>query len=72
MNWKGLGRKQPWPNLKLLSRHSPGGTEEYHKKSQSGETVSGPRFEPGTFRIRSKSANHSTVMYGSKVTEQVN
>jgi hypothetical protein len=24
MNWKGFGRKRPWPNLKVLSRHSPG------------------------------------------------
>jgi hypothetical protein len=25
MNWKGFGRKQSWPNFKVLSRHSPAG-----------------------------------------------
>jgi hypothetical protein len=34
--------------FKVLS-HVPGGTEENHKKPQSGEPVSGPRIEPGTF-----------------------
>jgi hypothetical protein len=28
MSWKGFGRKRPWPNFKVLSHHSPGGTEE--------------------------------------------
>jgi hypothetical protein len=36
MNWKGFGRKRPWPNSKVLSRHSPGGTEYNHTESQSG------------------------------------
>jgi hypothetical protein len=30
MNWKGFGRKRPWPNFKVLSKHSPGVTEESH------------------------------------------
>jgi hypothetical protein len=29
-NWKGFGRKQLWPNFKVISRYSPGGTEENH------------------------------------------
>jgi hypothetical protein len=36
MNWKGFGRKQWWNNFKVLSRHSPGGTEENYEKTQSG------------------------------------
>jgi hypothetical protein len=28
MNWKGFGRKQLWPNFKVLFRHSPRETEE--------------------------------------------
>jgi hypothetical protein len=32
MNWKGLGS----PNFKVLSRNSPGGTEENNEKPQSG------------------------------------
>jgi hypothetical protein len=34
------------------------------KKPQSGQSVSRPRFESGTFRIRSRSANHSTTTFG--------
>jgi hypothetical protein len=39
MNWKGFGRKWPWPNFKVLSWHSPGETEENHEKHQSGQQV---------------------------------
>jgi hypothetical protein len=31
MNGKGFGRKLSWPNFKVLSPHSPGGTEENHE-----------------------------------------
>jgi hypothetical protein len=31
---------------KALSQHLSGGTEENHEKPQSGQPVSGPRFEP--------------------------
>jgi hypothetical protein len=41
INWKGFGRKQSWPNFKVLSRHLPGGTEEDHKKLQLGWPVTG-------------------------------
>jgi hypothetical protein len=33
MNLKGLGRKRPWPKFKVISRHSPEGTEENHEKT---------------------------------------
>jgi hypothetical protein len=36
MNLKGLGRKRPWPNCKVIFRHSTGITEENHGKRQSG------------------------------------
>jgi hypothetical protein len=42
-----FGRKQSWPNFKVLSRHSPGRTEEKPQKSQSMYLVFGPRFELG-------------------------
>jgi hypothetical protein len=29
---KGFGRKRSWPNYKVLSGHSPGGTEENQEK----------------------------------------
>jgi hypothetical protein len=35
MNAKGFGRKQSWPNFKVLSQHLPGRTEENHEKLQS-------------------------------------
>jgi hypothetical protein len=28
MNWKGFGSRRSLPNFKVLSRYSPGGTEE--------------------------------------------
>jgi hypothetical protein len=42
MNWKGSGRKRPWPDFKLLSLHSSGGTEEEHKNPVK---ISGLRAE---------------------------
>jgi hypothetical protein len=33
-NWDGYGRKRSWPNFKVLCRHSPGGTDENHEKSE--------------------------------------
>jgi hypothetical protein len=32
MNLKGFGRMRLWPNFRVLSRHSPGGTEKNHAK----------------------------------------
>jgi hypothetical protein len=49
--------------FKGLSRHLPEGTEKNHEKPQSGWLVTGPRFETGTSRIRSRSANHSAVTF---------
>jgi hypothetical protein len=49
----------------------PVGTEENHEKPQSGQPVSGPRFEPGTSWIQSRSANHSTTTFGRMVWNKV-
>jgi hypothetical protein len=46
-----------------LSRYLPGGNEENYE-TQSGEPVTGSRFEPGTLRIRSRSVN-STTTFGA-------
>jgi hypothetical protein len=32
--WKGFGRKWAWPNLKVTSGLSPGGTKEKYEKPQ--------------------------------------
>jgi hypothetical protein len=63
-SWKGFRRKRSWPNCKVLFRHSPGGTEENHKKPEPESQIAGPRIEPGTFRIRSRSVNHSIATLG--------
>jgi hypothetical protein len=56
MNWKGVGRKRSWPNFKVLSRHSPRGTEKNQEKLWI--VVSEPRFEIGASRILSRGVNH--------------
>jgi hypothetical protein len=33
-NCKGFGRKRAWPDFKVLSRHSPGGSEENYENRQ--------------------------------------
>jgi hypothetical protein len=38
MNWKGFGRKQSWPNFKVLYRHSRGRTEETHEKPHNSRS----------------------------------
>jgi hypothetical protein len=41
MDLKGFGSKRSWPNFKVPSRHSRGGTDENHEKPQSGYSVTG-------------------------------
>jgi hypothetical protein len=63
MNWKGFGRRRSWPNL----RYFPGiclKNEKNHEKHKWGLPVSGPRFQPGTSRIRSRSVNQSNTTLG--------
>jgi hypothetical protein len=54
--------------FKVISRHSPGGTEKNHENPRSSWPVSGPTFEPGTSRIRSRSVKHSTTTFGNLVS----
>jgi hypothetical protein len=49
--------------FKVLSWFLSGTTAENHKKAQSGQPVSRPRFEPGTYRILSRSANYSATTF---------
>jgi hypothetical protein len=64
INYKGFGRKRLWPNFKVLYLRSPGGTEENHKNLYQDSMSPGPRLEPWTSRIRSRSVNHSTKTFG--------
>jgi hypothetical protein len=66
ISWKGFGRKRSRPNFKVLSRHSPRGTEENTKILNQDSRSPGPRIEPGTIRIRSRNVNYSTTTFGSK------
>jgi hypothetical protein len=45
MNWKGFGRKRSLSNLKVLSRHLLGRTEESHK-NLSQDTLRGQDLNP--------------------------
>jgi hypothetical protein len=47
----------------VLSLHLLEGTERNHKKNLSGYQLSGPRFEPETYRIQSRSANLSAATF---------
>jgi hypothetical protein len=64
MNWKGCGRKRSLPYLRdylVICLEGPRETT----RNLSGLSVCGPRFEPGTSRIRSRNVNHSTTKFGS-------
>jgi hypothetical protein len=51
VNWKGLGRKRSWS----------GGTDDKYKNLNQERRSLGPRIEPGTSGIPSRSACHSTM-----------
>jgi hypothetical protein len=55
--------------FKVLSQHRPGDAEENQGRSQSASPISMPRVEPETFRIRSKSANHSAAMFHASLKD---
>jgi hypothetical protein len=50
-------------SVKVLPRYLPGGTEERHRKLQSGQPVSWPKFELRTSRIQIRNVNHSTMTF---------
>jgi hypothetical protein len=47
INQNGFDRKQSWPNFKVLSKHSPGWTEENHKKTIRIAVRRGQDLSPG-------------------------
>jgi hypothetical protein len=55
-----MWREVVWPKFRYRFQNLPRGTEENHETPQSGQPVSGPRFEPGISRIRIRCVNHST------------
>jgi hypothetical protein len=61
MNFKDL--EGSGHSFKVLFQHLPG-TEENHKKPQSGQLVSGLRFVPENSEIQSRSLSHSTTTFG--------
>jgi hypothetical protein len=50
--------------FKVYYRTILGGPEKDHEE-QPVWSVSGPRFKPGTSRIRNGNANHCTAMFGT-------
>jgi hypothetical protein len=62
VSWKGYGRK-----LQAYLNHCPGICLEGVRKTKiilsQDSPVSGPRFEPGTSRKQSTSANHSATTF---------
>jgi hypothetical protein len=64
MNWKGFCKKRSWNNFKVLSWHSPGGTEKNHEILNQDSWLPGPSYELGTSRILSRSVNHSNTTFG--------
>jgi hypothetical protein len=65
MSCKVCRIKWPFHNFKTLSCHLPGRTEETHEKRQSGYPLTGSRFETGTSRIITRSANHPAVTFNA-------
>jgi hypothetical protein len=62
---KNLWKEVILAYFKVLSWHSPAETEENHKKSQSGQQASQPRFKTGNSQIQVTSI---TVIMGQNVT----
>jgi hypothetical protein len=60
INSIGFRRKWLWPNFKLLSLHSPGGTKEIHEGTQGswspGQDLNpgSPEYEAGVLTARSR------------------
>jgi hypothetical protein len=46
-NWKGFGRRRLWPNIKVLSRNSPGGIEEKYLNLSQDYKYPGRDLKPG-------------------------
>jgi hypothetical protein len=65
MNWKGFGRKRSWHNFKVLSQHSPGGTEENHEEPHSSQPADrhlklvSPEYEAGLLTTSPRRSTNS-------------
>jgi hypothetical protein len=60
-NWKRCGRERWWPTWDTI-QNLPGMSEEIHEKSQSGLSLSRPKFKPGTFRTQIRSVITGTSL----------
>jgi hypothetical protein len=56
-------RNQSWPNFKVLFQNLPGGSEENHENLNQDSRSLGPRIEPGTLQLQSRSFNYSTTTF---------
>jgi hypothetical protein len=63
VNWKGFGRNRSWPNVKVASQHSIGGTEENHDNVSQDSLSLGrnlnprpPEYEAGVLTARPRRA----------------
>jgi hypothetical protein len=66
LTWKGFGRKRLWHNFKVLSRPSPGGTQENHEKLSHDSRFLGQDFNLGPSKyeaeVSSSQARHSFML----------
>jgi hypothetical protein len=59
---EGYGKKKSWRNLKYYLGIW---LKELRKTAENlSQPFSGSRYEPGTFQIRKRSANHSAMTFG--------
>jgi hypothetical protein len=63
MNCKGFGRKRSWPNLIYYTGIRLEGVRKTTKKLKQDSWSPGPKFEPETSRIRSRSVNNSAMTF---------
>jgi hypothetical protein len=59
-----FGRRRLWTNFKVLYLRSPGRTEENPRNLNQDSMSPGPRLEPWTSRMRSRSVYQSTKTFG--------
>jgi hypothetical protein len=59
-----IGKEVVMAYFKALSKHLFGESLENCRIAKSGKAVFGPKFKPGTYRIRSRNSNHSTALFG--------
>jgi hypothetical protein len=71
MNLKVFGRKRPWPDFKVQSRHSPGGTEENHGHRDRKSNPAPPEYEVGVLTTRPRrSVCHRGIFTECKVARK--